>query len=590
MKKIPEHRYAKNRFRFLSLVFSLLFLIVAARAFQVQVLHRDSLVQKAERHYRKALLFHGKRGSILDANGSPMAVSVDAASVAIRPDYFPDKDAAALKIARILGKDVNEIRPLFSENRFTWIARRIRPETADSILAIGEELHLPPSHRSMAIQVVNESSRAYPNREMAAQVIGFTGTDGEGLEGLEHRYNGILKGEARDLTIIRDGRGRWFNETSSDGQAAPGKDIVLTIDKTIQFITESALHEAASRSDAAAGMAVVLCPKTGDIKAMAHYPSFNPNDFRRYPQDFWRNRAVSEPFEPGSTTKIFLVAGAIDRNYIRPDSIYYCGNGSYRIGPVTIRDTRPHEWLSVTQILKFSSNIGSVKISEVMGEKALYDSLRSFGFGERSKIEAPGETRGILRDWQRWTAVDTGNIAFGQGFSASAVQLVAAAGAIANGGILMQPRLVREIRDPVTGKSTRMPPKAIRRVIAPETAATVSSMMAAVTEADGTGRAATPQGYRVAGKTGTSQKTNPDGTYSRTRFIASFLGFAPLDDPALAIVIMLDEPRRSSYGGAAAGPAFRTIVSEGLAYMNIPPEPIRPFTTAMQQGNAHEGF
>ncbi|TYT74573.1 peptidoglycan D,D-transpeptidase FtsI family protein [Desulfobotulus mexicanus] len=584
MKKVHKPTFAKQRFQLVALIFSLLFLSVAGRAFQVQVLHKDTLVQKAERHFRTASVFHGKRGSILDSNGSPLAVSMEAASIAIRPDFFPDRNAAAEGIARILGKTTSEIIPLFAEDRFTWLARRIRPETAEEILEFGKTLNMNASQRRMAIQVFTENSRAYPNREMAAQVIGFTGTDGDGLEGLEHRYNDLLKGGAQNMSIIRDGRGRWFSEESSLPQVEPGKDIVLTLDKTLQHITESALHEAAGRSDAAAAIAVVLCPKTGDIRAMAHYPSFNPNDFGRYPRNFWRNRAVSEPFEPGSTTKVFLVAGAIENNYIRPDSIYYCGNGSYRIGRVTIRDTRPHEWLSVTEILKFSSNIGSVKISEVMGEKALYDTLKTFGFGERTEIEAPGETRGLLRDWQRWRAVDTGNIAFGQGFSASAVQLAAAAGAIANKGVLMQPRLVREIRDSVTGEVEVIPPRAIRRAISPETAAIVKEMMATVTQTGGTGVAAAPKGYRVAGKTGTSQKIEPDGSYSRTRFMASFLGFAPLDDPALVIMVMLDEPRRSYYGGVAAGPVFRTIVSEGLAYMNIPPEPMGPITTAMAQG------
>ncbi|MDY0164014.1 penicillin-binding protein 2 [Desulfobotulus sp.] len=584
MKKAPEPTFAKTRFMLVIAVFSLLFCTVGVRAFQVQVLQREGLVQKAERHYRKSLVFHGKRGSILDKNGAPLAVSMEAASVAIRPDLFPDRETAATAIARILGKPREDLLPLFSGDRFTWIARRVRPEAAEEILAFRSTLPLTPSQRLLAIQVVSESSRAYPNREMAAQVIGFTGMDGEGLEGLEHRYNSVLKGEARDLTIIRDGRGRWFNEQDTAAEAAPGKNLVLTLDKTLQFITESALSEAASRSDAAAGMAVVLCPKTGAIRAMAHYPSFNPNNFGPYPRDFWRNRAVSEPFEPGSTMKSFLIAGALDRGYIRSDAIYYCGNGSYRIGPVTIRDTKPHEWLSVTQILKFSSNIGSVKISEVMGEKALFDTLRSFGFGERTGIDAPGETRGILRDWRRWTSVDTGNIAFGQGLSASAVQLVAAAGAIANGGILMRPYLVQEIRDPLTGTAEVFPPQAVHRVIAPETANMVKAMMATVTETGGTGTAAAPRGYRAAGKTGTSQKTEPDGSYSRSRYIASFLGFAPLEDPALVVLVMLDEPRKSHYGGAAAGPAFRTIISEGLAYMNIPPRPATPITTAMGYG------
>lgn len=574
-RKSNPPQIGKGRALVVAGLFSFLFLVVAARAFQIQILQQPELMKKAERQYRRSLEFDGKRGRILDTNEAPIAVSMDAYSIAIRPQEIPDRKSAAKKLARALHQNEARIRKKIAGDRFTWLARRVGPATRKRV----EALHLP------GIEVVTETSRAYPGKGLAAQVIGFTGTDGKGLEGLEYRFNEALKGEKQDLSVIRDAGGRWFKEGGLTADPPPGKDIVLTLDKTIQFIAESALSDAAKQYDAASGMAIVMAPKTGAIRAIAHYPQYNPNTFGNYPPRFWQNRAVTEPFEPGSTLKVFLAAGAIHKGYCRPDSIYYCGNGSYKIGPVTVHDTKPHEWLSVSQIIKYSSNIGAVKISEVTGAESLHAILKDFGFGEKSGIEASSETKGILRPWPEWTQVDTGNIAFGQGISTSAIQLTAAVSAIANGGRLMRPYLIEEIRDPKTGRHQKREPEIIRQVVSPDAAAIVRQMMESVTEEGGTGTQSVPVGYRVAGKTGTSQKLGANGKYSKKHYIASFLGFAPLENPELAVLVVLDEPRANYYGGTVAAPVFREIVAESLAYMNIRP---RQMTAAVKAKDTDE--
>lgn len=588
MKKRLEPAPQKSRFILVMVLFASFFFVVAGQAFRIQILENDLFTEQAEKLYLKEKVLKGKRGSILDARGVPMAMSIDAVSIAIRPQYLPQDrkfDKARTEIANIIGKTRKELDIVFSRSGFTWLSQETQPEVAEKLLSYVKTLDIPNENKKRLIEVFEASRRVYPNRSIAAQLVGFTGRDGQGLEGLEYHYNDILKGETRNETFIHGSRSGIFNEDAPLLEENHGKDIVLTIDRGLQFIAENALAEAALQAEASNGMAVILSPKTGEILAMANYPSFNPNDFLQYPKASWRNRVITDVFEPGSTLKVFLVAGALEQKFVEPNTIYYCENGSYHIGPQRIRDTKPHGWLSVKQIVKYSSNIGSVKISEVLGRENLHGILTGFGFGRKTHIDTAGETGGILSHWRRWYPQDTGSIAFGQGISTTALQLAVAAGAIANGGDLMQPYLIKEIRDPVTGEVETINPRLVRRVISHKTSEIVKEMMASVTEAGGTGVQAATYGYRVAGKTGTSQKQEEDGSYSQTRHIASFLGFAPFRNPEIVVLVVLDEPKKKQYGGTAAAPAFKTIISESLAYMNIPPETVTPFTVAM----FHEG-
>lgn len=584
MKKRHEPTLKKSRFILVSVIFASFFLVVAAQAFRIQVLENDRFTEKAGKLILREKTLAGKRGSILDTHGVPMAMSIDAVSIGIRPQYLPqDKqyDEARATIAKIVGKTKKELAPVFSGSGFTWLSKKAQPEVAEALLGYVKTLNIPDKDKNHLIDVFETSSRVYPSRDIAAQLIGFTGTEGQGLEGLEYHYNDILKGETKQETLVRGPGSGFFAEDAPLLAENHGKDIVLTIDREIQFIAENALAEAAMQAEAESGMVVALSPKTGEILAMANYPPFNPNDFQQYPAAHWRNRVVTDVFEPGSTLKVFLVAGALEQKFVQPNSIYYCENGMYNIGPQRIRDTKPHGWLSVKQIIKYSSNIGSVKISEVLGREKLHQILTDFGFGKKTQVDTVGETGGLLSHWRRWYPQDTGSIAFGQGISTTALQLAVAASAIANGGNLMQPYLIKEIRDPVTGEVQKTEPTLVRRVISPETSEIVKGMMASVTEAGGTGVQAATYGYRVAGKTGTSQKQEKDGSYSQTRHIASFLGFAPVKDPEIVVLVVLDEPRKKQYGGTAAAPAFKKIISESLAYMHVPPETVTPFSLAM---------
>jgi cell division protein FtsI (penicillin-binding protein 3) len=320
-------------------------------------------------------------------------------------------------------------------------------------------------------------------------------------------------------------------------------------------------------------MAIVMAPATGEVLALAHYPFFNPNRYGSFKRDLWRNRAVTDPFEPGSTMKIFSVAAAIDSGVCSPSTIFYCENGEYRIGRNTIHDTKSHGWLSLQQIVKYSSNIGSVKMTEKLGARQLHAYLNAFGFGRRSGITCPGETAGSLSPFKSWSAIDTGAISFGQGISVSAIQLIAAASAIANDGLLMKPMLVREITDRNGGTVKRFSPESVRRVVSSHTAGTVRRILKTVITEGGTGVNAALEGYSVCGKTGTAQKIDSSGTYAKGRYLSSFLGLVPADQPELAILVLLDEPTVQSYGGIVAAPAFRQIALETLSYLNIPPGP-----------------
>ncbi len=422
------------------------------------------------------------------------------------------------------------------------------------------------------IEFAPERNRFYPNKTLASQAVGFTGLDGDGLEGIEFSYDRYLRGSAGKHTVFKDALGQVFNEEQKTVRHTDGHSIILTIDRAVQYIAESALEDAVKESSARSGMAIVMEPQTGAILAMAHVPFFNPNSYTDFNKALWRNRAITDPFEPGSTMKIFSAAAAIESGNIRAHDIFYCENGAYNIGRNVVHDIKKHGWLSLQQIIKYSSNIGAVKVSEKVGAKKLYMMFRKFGFGSKTEIDSPGETAGSLAHYRDWTSVDTGSIAFGYGVSVSAIQLITAASAIANDGILMKPYFVQAITDQSGEPLKQFQPQAVRRVITEKTALTVKTIMKTVTTKGGTGVNAALEGYTVGGKTGTTRKLDKSGTYSNTRHIASFVGFTPADNPRLAILVIIDEPKEQYYGGTVAAPVFRRIAREALNYLNIPPQ------------------
>jgi cell division protein FtsI (penicillin-binding protein 3) len=536
--------------------------VIGARAGYLQLYKGTWLSSKAAGQYEREMILPGKRGTIYDSRHQAMAVSIETTSIAAYPAAVEDHARTAADLAPILKMKSKELKLLLaSERPFVWIKRQVTPKQVEAVRKLGLK----------GVSFLPEHSRFYPNTTLAAQVLGFTGVDGQGLEGIEFQFDAELKGPETKVTVLRDALGRGF---SSDQQAAvnqAGNNLILTIDGHIQFIAEQALAEAVTGHKARSGMALVMEPRSGAMLAVAHYPFLNPNAFAKSDRTIWRNRAVTDPFEPGSTMKIFSVAAALDSGISTPESIYFCENGKYRVGGHTVHDTKPHGWLSLQQIVKFSSNIGSVKLVEQIGPNVLHDHLQRFGFGTRTRIDCPGESTGTLSHYKRWTPIDTGAIAFGQGVSVTALQLITATSTVANDGVLMRPYVVKAVTDSHGRPVRTFAPETVRQAVSVQTAQTLRRMMRTVVTEGGTGVRADVGGYPVGGKTGTAQKSSPDGGYAKNAFVASFVGFAPTERPVITVLVVVDEPQDTNYGGLVAAPAFSRIVKETLGYLNVPP-------------------
>jgi cell division protein FtsI (penicillin-binding protein 3) len=573
--KDEREKWARIRIIMIGTVFGLLFLTVVGRAFYLQILQHENLIKKADKQHQHKIDLTPARGSILDRNGTTLAESIHMDSCYAEPRRIKDVDGTAGVLAPILGIHKNELVAKLSVNKsFIWIERWLAPEVATRV----RNMKLP------GIGFAPESKRFYPNMEIAAHVVGFTGHDPNGLEGIELKYDSTILGNTGYMITERDALGRNIaikNTVIKD--SSPGKSVILTLDKTIQFIVEKELAKAVTESNAKSGMALVMESDTGKVLAMANYPTFNPNAYSRYSLAQLRNHVVADSFEPGSTFKIFTIAAALDSGRINATDVYNCENGTYRVADRTIHDDHPHSRLTVSEIIKYSSNIGSAKIAFKMGEEKLSSYLRNFGFGGRTGIDLPGESPGNLK--RHWYGIDLATISFGQGVSLSTIQLVSALSAIANGGNLMRPYLVEQILDDNGTVVQKFDPQIVRRVISPETAQKVTKMMETVTGDGGTGTKAALDGFRVAGKTGTAQKVDPvTRSYSPSKRIGSFVGFVPADKPKLTIAVIIDEPQGVKYGGVVAAPAFREIAQNSLAYLKI--QPNVPTTAAAKPAEA----
>ena len=568
-RKQYEPGSIKPRIILVGVFFSLLYLVIAGRVVYLQVYRGEMLASRASGEYRRTCVTAGKRGTIFDRNHNELAVTIDAVSIGLHPSSIPEAQIIAPKLARAANLEIGTVKSKLASGRsFVWLKRLM----ADDEVAAVKQLNLPPE----AIEYIAEQKRVYPNNSLAAQLIGFTGIDGNGLEGVEYAWDDELRGRTVSRTVLMDARKRYLGAGDVPIDSADGNDVILTIDSAIQYIAENALKEAVVDSQALSGMAVVMNPETGEILAMANYPCFNPNDFGSYGRDAWRNRTITDAFEPGSIMKVFLAAGSIESGLCTPDSVFFCEDGEYMIDGHCIHDSHGHGWLTMREIIKISSNIGAVKISEKIGRKNLWETLRRFGFDSRPDIGCPGSTEGLLSFYTQWTAVDTSAIAFGQGVSASAIQLVTAVSAIANGGLLLKPYVVSAMVE-ADGRVVRYRDrKVIRRVISEQTSAYLKEMMASVTTEGGTGEKAAIEGYTVCGKTGTAQKLNDKGRYTDKNYVASFLGFAPSNNPRIAVLVVVNSPKKGYYGGIVAAPAFRKIILESLNYFGVSPEKENP--------------
>jgi cell division protein FtsI (penicillin-binding protein 3) len=534
-------------------------------AWRLQISEHDYYARRAERQQRARLRFYPLRGSIYDVKGEQLAVNITLETIYAMAREIPDHWEAAVALAPVLGKTPDEIyRRLGKVKNFTYLARKVEPAIASRI----RQLDLKGVHLSA------EDARFYPNLHLAAQLLGFVGTDHEGLEGVENYYDEILSAgrdlDPESIVMAKDGLGRPIAADGAVPAVPSGNSLVLTIDRNIQYFAEKELTAAAVKFKAKSGSVVVVDPKTGDLLAIANWPVFNPNRFLAYSPTAWKNRAVTYPLEPGSTVKPLTIAAALDRNLFSATDIIFCENGNYQIGSFQIKDDKKsHGWLTVSQILAQSSNIGVAKISLTTGKRVLHDYFAAFGFGAKTGIGLPAENAGIMRTVRRWSELDTATAGFGQGISVTALQLAGAYSALANGGLLPQLRVIKRIIDEDRNIVEEKAPKMIRRVIKSGTADLVTDMLIAATGEKGTGRNANVSGYTVAGKTGTAQMADEHG-YLDDSYMASFAGYVPAKNPRLVIVVQLVEPRGSIYGGTVAAPVFSNIARQSLAYLGVP--------------------
>ncbi|TMA60455.1 MAG: PASTA domain-containing protein [Deltaproteobacteria bacterium] len=562
-------------------LFAVLFALVAARALDLAVLRGPALARLAavQHHQRIELLPH--RGPIVDRAGEPLALSVDVPSIYVRPRELAGKGAAANRriaaLASALHVPVRTLRAkLQSRTPFVWLKRQALPREAEAVARLG----LP------GVYTVTEGRRFYPHGSLAAHVLGFVGVDSQGLEGLEQRFDRVIRGEPQYLEFDRDARGR---EMLTGGvQAAPdqGARLALTLDAGIQEATERELQNGVAAARAAGGAAVVLDPATGEVLALANVPTYNPNEPGDWTDKRWRdrvrNRAITDPYEPGSTFKAVLAAAAIEERIVTPGELFFCERGRFLTGGRAIHDAHPHGWLSFAEVIQYSSNIGASKVGERLGRERYHRYLRAFGFGARTGIELPGETPGIMRPVASWSQIDLATLSFGQGVSVTPLQMAAAFAAIANGGTLLRPFVVKRIVAPGGELVFENEPTAVRRVVSVGSARTTTGLLRRVVEREGgTGTKARLEDFAVAGKTGTAQKVDPTtGGYSSKR-IGSFVGFVPADEPRAVILVMIDEPGTSSYGGVVAAPVFRAIAAAVLKRLGVqPPVPVAPVRMA----------
>lgn len=538
--------------------------VVVARLGQVQLERHDEFVRKAARQQERTLELTPVRGSILDARGRVLAESVAGVSIYADPQAIVDPRAAAAKLARVkeIGLSTKElVKRLSRGGEFAWVARQLPADVGERVLKLGIE----------GIYSLEEHRRIYPRASLAANVLGYVSIDGRGLAGVEHSADTWVHGKGGRVTILRDARrGMYLVGGEGVNARVDGLDVVLTIDEVVQHIAEKELAAAVKEWDALAGSVVVMDPRDGAILAMASLPTFDPNHFGRATPSAWRNRAVQDLYEPGSTFKVVAAAAGIEEGVVTPSQIVDCGEGMIQIASARIRehDGKRYGLLPFEDVMTHSSNVGTIRVALGVGPQRFYQWIRRFGFGQKTGIELPGEADGILRPPQRWSALSNAVISIGQEIAVTPLQMTQAMTAVASGGVMRSPHIVRKVVDRDGNVVWTPPTDAGTRVLSDRTAAVMNGILKAVV-VRGTGKDAALAEYVVAGKTGTAQKPVRGG-YHPSHTVASFLGYVPADRPRLAILVVIDEPRGGGYGGPVAGPVFRRIAEASLRYLDVP--------------------
>jgi cell division protein FtsI (penicillin-binding protein 3) len=534
---------------------------VFGRLAYLQLFRHSEYMARAQRQQQRVIEITPKRGSIFDRNMHPLAMSIPVDSAFAVPSELADEQLAARLLSGVLGipRDVLETR-LESSRSFVWISRKLPPDKAEAVTALNLK----------GVYFQKENQRIYPKRDLAAHVLGFVDVDEKGLGGIEHELDSQIRGKSEKIIVMADARQRWFD--GGEAQRERGANVVLTLDEKIQYIAERELAVAIAKTRAIAGTVIVMNPNSGEILGLANWPKFNPNTANEAPAESRMNRAVTALYEPGSTFKLITLAAAFDQGITRPEEVFDCENGAVYVAGHRIRDHKPFGLLSVSDILAQSSDVGAIKIALRLGAPKFYDYIRAFGFGQLTGVDLPGESKGILRRLENWSAISIGSISMGQEVGVTPIQLISAVSAIANGGMLYKPHVIAELRrgDQALPAEGVLAPAEPRRVIRPETAATLRRLMEGVI-LNGTGPLARLDGWTAAGKTGSAQKIDPaTGRYSRTQLIASFMGFAPISNPAVTILVSLDSPAGQHEGGQVAAPVFKRVAEQVLPYLDVP--------------------
>jgi cell division protein FtsI/penicillin-binding protein 2 len=551
-----------KRLRVLSIVLLLWGAVIIGRLVTLQLVQGPKYRARAQRQQERRIELSGRRGPILDRQGRELAVSVEVSSVYGIGEEIEDPAGAAALLAPLVRSPREKIRERLSEAKgFVWIARKVDPAVADQIRGLN----------LAGIHLVAEPRRFYPKGNLAGAVLGYVGLDDRGLSGLEYTYENVVRGKPGEMVALTDARRSTYGEAETPGKPAQeGAALTVSLDSGMQFAAERELEATLTELDAKSGSVVLLDPWNGEILAMASAPGFDPNQYGRYPAESRRNRAIADAYEPGSTFKIVTGATALDRGLVKLDEVIETGHGMIKIGRVTIREDKHHDYGSLTLagVFEHSSNIGIIRVGLRLGPERLFQGASAFGIGHPTGVDLAGEAGGIFRPLSRWSALSNASISMGQEIALTALQLARVAAVVANGGLLVQPRLGTAIRRPDGRVEHPAAPPPVR-VISEETARSLRSILAGVVER-GTGSTAAIPGFTVAGKTGTAQKAGPGG-YQAGRYVPNFVGFVPADNPRVVAVVVVEEPKGKYYSRDVAAPLFARVVTQALDILRVAP-------------------
>jgi cell division protein FtsI (penicillin-binding protein 3) len=592
------NKWVRLRIIMVGLGLGLLIAVVGGRFFQLQIIMGGELREEADREVQKLCPILPVRGHILDRRGTELAISTRVHSVVAHPKKIKNPARLSQELAPVLGIAPKELKAqLGSGETFVWVKRHLTPEKEAAFLAWEEKREKKSAEPGSDgrrdedwIYLLPEARRYYPQQALAGHVLGFCNIDGRGLEGLEFQFDEELYGRPKKVQRMVDARGRCVvTEEKAWDPEVMGHNVVLTLDRTIQYIAEKELVRGVEKWHAAGGLVTVMRPQTGEILAMAQTPTMDPNRYAQFPPDVRKNRLLTHALEPGSSFKIFIVASALDAGIVKPGDKFHCENGVWHLGAKeVIHDVHPYGGLTVQGIITKSSNIGAAKVANKCGSARLHDYLKAFGFGSRTGIHFPGENAGLLKNLRlARSPLDRATCAFGQGISVTPLQLTAALAAMGNDGVLMEPRLVKEIVDAKGETVKEFPPQPARRVMSAHAARQMLEIMETVTQPGGTAVGSAPPGFTAAGKTGTAQKL-VGRAYSHSKFNSVFIGLVPADNPVLAITVIIDESKGAIYGGVVAAPIFREIAAQALRVLGYyPPTPNAPVLASLLPAVAH---